>query len=83
MARRARAAYDAADYGPGRARRAAAAVFLLVLLIPVIAVLVVAAVIAAAVFIALSIAQRAAAFMRGFLPKSDGRENVRVIHRSE
>jgi hypothetical protein len=73
------------------AARFALMVFVLILAIPIVLLVLLAAVLAAVTFMVLSLAQRVCASVRslfsrtgGFItPRTDGRENVRVVERIE
>ena len=68
---------------PSWAVRAAALAFAIVIGLPLLLLFLLALLAATIVFAALWGANRVFAGLRGLLPRSDGRENVRVITRSD
>ena len=80
-AHRAAAAWQTAASQPSWVARAALVVFLIVIGLPLMLLFLLALLLAVIVFTALAGVNFIIAKVRGILPRSDGRENVRVIQR--
>ena len=80
---RASAAWQSINAQPSWLARAVVWAFLLVVALPVLALLLLALLVATIVFGVLWLANKVLLLLRPVLPRRDGRENVRVIRRTD